>query len=63
MGSMFKECFKGHALAHSLAGAGVALIVLHFVPVLIAHKALYGVILIVIAVIWDFLVNPARKRV
>lgn len=58
---MMKECMKPHALAHSVAGAGVALLVLYFVPSLGQYLLVLGLILVVGAIAWDFMVNPAKK--
>ena len=62
MNAMFKECMKPHALVHTVAGAGIAFLVLYFFPSLIANLLALGIILFVIAFILEFFVNPARKK-
>ena len=62
MNAMFKECTKPHALVHSVTGAGVAFLVLYFVPSLTANLLVLGVVLFVLAFILEFFVNPARKQ-
>lgn len=59
---MMKECMKPHSLSHSVAGAGVALLVLHFVPSLTQYLLVGGVVLLVVGVAWDFMSNPAKKK-
>lgn len=61
MNKMFKECMKPHALVHSLTGAGVALLVLYFVPSLLSNLLVLGVVLLIAGIILEFFVNPARK--
>lgn len=61
MSGMMKECMKPHALAHSLAGAGLALLVLHFVPALTSSLLVLGLVLLVVGVVWDYMSNPAKK--
>ena len=61
MNAMFKECMKPHALVHSLAGAGVAFLLVYFIPSLTANLLMLGVLLFVVAFILEFFVNPARK--
>lgn len=60
MDKMMKECMKPHALAHSVTGAGVALLVLYFVPSLTAYLLALGVVLVVGGAAWDFMSNPAK---
>lgn len=59
--AMMKECTKPHALAHSVSGAGVALLVLYFIPALAAYALILGVVLLVGGIAWDMMVNPAKK--
>jgi len=61
MDKMMKECMKPHALAHSVTGAGVAFLVLYFVPALVSWALILGVVLLVGGIIWDMMVNPAKK--
>lgn len=61
MDRMMKECMKPHALAHSVGGAGVALLVLYFVPSLGQYLLVLGLILLVGSIAWDFMANPAKK--
>ncbi|HLC44511.1 MAG: hypothetical protein A2722_03285 [Candidatus Doudnabacteria bacterium RIFCSPHIGHO2_01_FULL_50_11] len=60
--AMFKECMKPHALIHYVAGAGIALLVLYFVPSLTANLLVLGVVLLIGAFVLEFFVNPARKQ-
>lgn len=48
-----KECTKPHALAHSLTGFAVALIVVGLWPALGAMALTYGIILLVVGVLVD----------
>ena len=59
--ALMKECTKPHALAHSVSGAGVALLVLYFVPALASYALILGVVLVVGGIAWDFMSNPAKK--
>lgn len=61
MNAMFKECAKPHALVHSVTGAGIALLVLYFVPSLLSNLLVLGLVLFVGGFILEFFVNPARK--
>ena len=61
MNAMFKECMKPHALVHSITGAGVAFLLLYFVPSLTTNLLALGIVLFVAAFILEFFVNPARK--
>jgi hypothetical protein len=62
MNAMMKECSKPHALAHSVSGAGVALLVLYFVPSLLSYLLVLGLVLLVGGVVWDYMANPAMKK-
>lgn len=55
MNGMMKECTKPHALAHSVSGAGVGLLVLYFVPSLTANLLMLGLVLLVVGVVWDYM--------
>lgn len=61
MNAMMKACIKPHALAHSVSGAGVALLVLYFVPSLFAYSLALGVVLLLLGIVWDYSSNPAKK--
>lgn len=62
MEAAMKECRKPHALAHSVAGAGLAFVVLALVPSLATSALLIGVVLVVAGIGWDLMVNkPGRK--
>lgn len=60
MNKMMKECMKGHALAHSVTGAGVALLVVHFVPSLTQYLLVLGLVLLVGGIAWDYMTNPGK---
>jgi len=62
MDKMMKECMKPHALAHMVSGAGIALLVLYFVPSLLTYLLWGGVGLLVVGVAWDWMSNPATKK-
>lgn len=47
----FKRCFTSHALSHSLFGLGLGLAVANLVPSL--DNLLYGVVVMVVAIVWD----------
>ncbi len=59
--ALMKECTRPHALAHSVGGAGIALLVLYFVPALTSYMLVLGLVLLVGGVVWDFVSNPAKK--
>lgn len=56
-----KECTKPHSLAHSVSGAGVALLVLYFLPTLTPYLLVLGLVLLVGGALWDLNSNPAKK--
>jgi len=60
MDKMMKECMKPHALAHMVSGAGLALLVLYFVPALLTYLLVGGLVLLVGGVAWDFMSNPGK---
>jgi len=51
---------KPHALAHMVSGAGLALLVLYFVPALLTYLLVGGLVLLVGGVAWDFMSNPGK---
>ena len=53
MSKMMKDCGKPHMLSHSVSGAGVAFLVLHFVPSLGSNLLVIGLVLLVAGVVWD----------
>ncbi len=48
---------KPHALMHSLAGLGVGLILVSLIPALVANAMMLGLVVLVVAVVGDFMVN------
>lgn len=58
---MMKECTKPHSLAHSVSGAGLALLVLYFLPNLTPYLLVLGLVLLVGGALWDFASNPLKK--
>ncbi len=60
MEAKFKECTKPHALAHSLTGAGVALLAVALIPKLGTYALIIGAVALIGGVAWDFLVNPGK---
>lgn len=61
MDKMMKECFKPHALVHSLAGLGVGLLLVGWMPNLAMNGVMYGLIVIVLAIVLDFMVQSGKK--
>lgn len=57
MDKKIKECMKPHALAHMVSGAGIMLVLVSFFPALVANALMYGVIILVAAILFDFMVN------
>ena len=57
MDKKIKACMKPHALAHSVAGLGVGLILVALVPSIAAMALKLGIIVIAAAVVFDFMVN------
>ncbi|HZQ29994.1 MAG TPA: hypothetical protein VFA93_02870 [Patescibacteria group bacterium] len=49
----YKRCFTGHALAHSLSGLGVGIILIQYVPSL--NTLMVGVAALVIGIVWDMM--------
>jgi len=56
-----KECTKPHALAHSVSGAGVALLVLYFLPTLTPYLLVLGLVLLIGGALWDLASNSGKK--
>lgn len=62
MDEMMKECMKPHSLLHLVIGAGLGMIVLALLPGLLANALTLGVVLVVVALVAEFLGgNPAKK--
>ena len=57
MDKKLKECMKPHVLMHNLAGLGVGLILVNFIPTLVDNALMLGVLVLVVAVVGDFMVN------
>lgn len=58
MDKKMKECMKPHALAHSVSGLGVGLILVGLISALTGQTALVlGVIALIGGIIWDMSVN------
>ena len=57
MDKKFKECMKPHFLVHNLAGLGIGLILVNFIPALVPNALMLGVLVLVVAVAGDFMVN------
>ena len=62
MQAMWKECSSPHSLAHFVTGAGIILLVAAYIPAVAANALILGLILLVAGVVWDFMVNPAKKK-
>lgn len=61
MNKIMKECSKPHALAHSVSGAGVALLVLYLLPTITPYILFLGLLFLVGGALWDFASNPAKN--
>ncbi|MBI4067781.1 hypothetical protein HY407_05350 [Candidatus Gottesmanbacteria bacterium] len=61
MDKMMKECMKPHALAHMVTGFGLALVVVALWPSIGAMGLWLGVVVVVVGMVWDMSVNPAKK--
>ena len=57
MDAMMKECTKPHSLVHMLTGIGLGLILVGLVPTLASNGLMYGVVLVVVAVVLDMMVQ------
>lgn len=57
---MMKECMKPHALAHSLTGAGVGLLLVAFLPVLAQNVLMAGIVVLVAGIVFDFLAQSKK---
>lgn len=57
MDKKIKECMKPHALMHSLAGLGLGLILVNFIPTFADNALMLGVVALAVAVVGDFMVN------
>lgn len=57
MDKKLKECMKPHALAHSVSGLGVGLILVALVPSLVGNALMLGIIVLVAGIVFDFMVN------
>ncbi len=51
MNDKMKECFKPHAIMHSLFGLGLGLLLASLFPFLASW--ILGIILMVVSVVWD----------
>ncbi len=54
-----KSCTAPHALSHSLFGIGLGLILAGMFSGLVANALTFGIIIVVIAMVWDFTVNKS----
>ncbi len=61
MEKMMKACFEPHVIVHSLTGLGLGLILVGLFPALSGNALMWGIVLLVIGVLADFAVNPAKK--
>lgn len=53
MSAKMNECFKPHAMMHSLMGLGLGIILVNLVPAL--NILLLGVALVVVAMVLDYM--------
>ena len=61
MDKMMKECTKPHALAHFVSGAGIALLVLYFLPTISPYILVLGLVLLIGGILWDFAAQGGKK--
>ena len=54
-----KSCTAPHALSHSLLGVGLGLALVGLFSGLVANALTLGIIVVVIAMVWDFTVNKS----
>ena len=57
-----KECFKPHAVLHSISGFGVGLIAVGLVPSLAESALIIGIIILVAAIITEFVMKGKKKK-
>ena len=57
MDKMMKKCLEPHALLHSLTGIGLGMVILGLVPSLVANAMMYGIVLIVVGVVGEFMMK------
>ena len=58
MAAKWKECTKPHALAHSVTGLGLGLLLAGLITGLTGQTGVVlGIIAIVVGVLWDYSVN------
>ena len=55
MDKMMKECMKPHAILHIVSGAGVGLLLVAFFPGFAASALTWGLVLIVLGIVGEFL--------
>lgn len=61
MNSQMKACFTPHVIVHSLTGLGIGLILVNLIPSIANMGLTLGVIILVVGIVADFYVNPAKK--
>lgn len=57
MDKMMKKCMEPHALLHTLTGIGLGMVILALMPSLMANALMYGVGVVVVGVVGEFMVN------
>ena len=55
-----KECTKPHSLVHILTGVGLGLVLVGLVPTLASNGLMYGVILVVVALVLDMMIQKQK---
>ena len=60
MEAMMKECMKPHGLLHLLMGAGLGLILLSFFPALGSSPLTTGLIIVVAAIVGEFVIGKKK---
>ena len=52
-----KSCTTPHAISHTLFGLGLGLVLVGLFSTLVTNALMLGVIVVVVAMAWDFVVN------
>ena len=60
MDAMMKECTKPHSLVHILTGIGLGLVLVGLMPTLASNGLMYGVVLVVVAIVLDMMVQKKK---
>lgn len=56
-----QECMKSHPMMHTLTGLGLGLVLANLLPGL-AEGLMWGLLLVAVGVVGEFMVNGKKKR-